>query len=243
MKKILNIAHRGFCGKYPENSKRAFLEAVAVPACDGLETDVHLSSDGQPVIIHDATLDRTSNGSGPVSAISFKELQKLDIGSWMDPQFAGERIMHLDELLELVLQHDKVLNIELKNYEVAYSGIEQIVIDRVCAMKAADRVFFSSFNHISMEKCREINPDIPTGLLYMQPLLRAEEYAAGHALHPNFRLFGLEPDLVERAHKKGIAVNTWTVNEEDEMRWCIKLGVDAIITNFPDKLAEILREG
>jgi len=240
MKKPLNLAHRGFSGLYPENSKRAFTEALAVAGCDGFETDVHLSKDGQPVIIHDATLDRTSDGKGAVGAKTFKELQEYDIGAWKDAKFAGERIMHLDELLELAVEHGKALNIELKNYEVLYPNLEQIVIDRVVAKKATDLVFFSSFNHISMEMCMDITQEIPTGLLYMQPLIRAEEYASGHNLHPNFRLFGLEADLIERAHKLGIAVNAWTVDEPEDYKLCIKLGVDSIITNFPDRLAEIL---
>ena len=243
MKKPLVLAHRGFSGKFPENSKRAFMEAIAVEGCDGIEMDVHLSADSEPVIIHDATLERTTNGKGPVRAMSFKELRSLDVGSWMGSRFAGEQIMHLDELLEIAIKYDKVLNIELKNYEVHYPNMEKIVIERVRAMNAAERVFLSSFNHLSMELCKEINPDIRTGLLYMQPLIKAEKYAAGYALHPDYRLLRLEPDLVERAHKEGSAVHTWTVNEDDDMSWCIKQNVDSIITNFPDRFVEVLKEG
>ena len=242
MKKPLVIAHRGFSGKFPENSKRAFVEAIAVAGCDGIETDVHLSKDGEPVIIHDGTLERTTNGKGPVIAKTFEELRKLDVGSWMSEEFAGEQIMHLNELLDLCIQHDKVLNIELKNYQTIYPNLEKIVIDCVVAKNAEDRVFLSSFNHISMETCKGINPNIKTGLLYMQPLIKAEKYAAGHALHPAYALLGLEADLVERTHKEGQAVHTWTVNGDDEMRFCIKMDVDSIITNFPDRLAELLAQ-
>ena len=243
MKKTLVIAHRGFSGKYPENSRRAFLEAIAVEGCDGIETDLHLSADNEPVIIHDATLERTSNGRGAVRAASFKDLRKLDIGSWMDPQFAGEQIMHLDELLELCVQHDMLLNIEIKNAQVDYPGVEKIVIDRVVAVKAERLVFFSSFNHIAMERCRELNPKIPTGLLYAQPLIRVEEYANGHALHPHFGLFGMEPDLMERAHGAGLRVNVWTVDDEGEMRRSLELGADGVITNFPDRMVGVMERG
>ncbi|MCL2421424.1 MAG: glycerophosphodiester phosphodiesterase, partial [Defluviitaleaceae bacterium] len=226
MNKPLVIAHRGFCGKFPENSRRAFLEAIAVEGCDGFETDVHLSADNEPVIIHDGTLERTTNGTGPVNAMTFKDLRRLDVGSWMGLQFAGEQMMHLSELLDLCIQHDKVLNIELKSGQTPYPNLEQIVIDLVCAKNAVNRVFLSSFNHISMEICKGINPDIRTGLLYMQPLIKAEKYASGHALHPMYNLMRYEPDLVERAHQAGLAVHTWTVNSEEDMQFCIRQGVD-----------------
>jgi glycerophosphoryl diester phosphodiesterase len=244
MKKPLVLAHRGFSGKFPENTKRAFMEAIAITGCDGFESDVHLSADNEPVITHAPTLERTSNGKGPVRAQTFKELQKLDVGSWMDSRFAGETMMHLDELLDLTLKHNLLLNLELKNFELNYPGMEKIIIDRINAMNAADSVFLSSFNHVSMEVCKHIDPGIRTGLLYGQPLFEAEKYASAFrqdALHPRYHLFDFEPDLVRRAHEKGLAVHTWTVNGEGDMRRCIKLGVDSIITNFPDKLAEILR--
>ncbi|MCL2377586.1 MAG: glycerophosphodiester phosphodiesterase [Defluviitaleaceae bacterium] len=239
--KPLVLAHRGFSGKFPENSRRAFMEAVAITGCGGFEVDVNLSADNEPVIIHDATLDRTTSGSGPIKAATFKELRKLDVGSWMDPQFAGEQIMHLDELLELAIQYNQVLNIELKTYPVIYPGIEKIVIDRICKAGASDRVFLSSFNHLSMKLCKEINPGIKAGLLYMQPFINAEEYAAGYALHPEHNLLALEPDLVSRAHSQGLAVHTWTANTDEAMRRCISSNVDSIITNYPDKLVEILQ--
>jgi len=239
--KPMVLAHRGFSGKFPENSRRAFMEAIAIAGCDGFEVDVNLSADNEPVIIHDPTLERTTSGHGPVRAMSFKKLRTLDIGTWMDTQFAGERIMHLDELLELAIQYDRVLNIEFKTYPVIYPGIEKIVIDRICALGAADRVFLSSFNHLSMKLCKEINPDIPTGLLYMQPFINAEEYATGHALHPEHNLLALEPELVQRAHSRGQAVHTWTANTEEAMLKCINCKVDSIITNYPDKLVEVLQ--
>ena len=243
MPKPLVIAHRGFSGKFPENTQRAFMEAIEVSGCDGFETDVHLSSDGEPVIIHDTTLERTTNAKGPVRAMSFKDLRELDAGSWMDSQFASERIMHLDELLELTMQNNKVLNIELKNYETYYPDMEKIVIERIQAMNAQNYVFLSSFNHISMGICKSIDSEINAGLLYFQPLLEAEKYAATNkmnSLHPRYHLLNFEPLLTERAQNIGVKINTWTVNNDDDMRRCIELGVDSIITDFPDKLAQII---
>jgi len=245
LKKPLVLAHRGFSGKFPENTRRAFVEAIAVKGCDGFEADVHLSSDGEPVIFHDNTLDRTTNGKGSVNAMSFKEVRKLDNGSWTNPQFADERIMHLDELLELAAIHNKVLNIELKNYEINYPSMEEIIIKRIHAMNAEGHVFLSSFNHISMGMCKSIDANICTGLLYSYPLLEAEKYAALHemdALHPGYRLLHFEPNLVERTRDANIAVHTWTVNSEEDMKMCVQMGVDSIITDYPDKLAELLEK-
>ncbi|MDR3170775.1 MAG: glycerophosphodiester phosphodiesterase [Treponema sp.] len=236
---ILNLAHRGFSGKYPENSKRAFMAAIEEGQCDGFESDVHLSADGEPVIIHDEFLERTTDGKGPVGAQTFTALRQLDCGSWKGQEFAGERIMHLDELLELVLAHDLILNLELKNYDVFYQGIEETVIRRIRALGAEQRVILSSFNHISMKRCKEFDPGIKAGLLYEYPLIAMEDYGKKHhmdALHPRISCLEYTPDLVGRAHEQGLAINTWTVNTEEQMRFCMSLGVDSIITNYPDKL-------
>jgi len=239
----LNIAHRGFSGKYPENTRRAFLAAVEESNCDGFESDVHLSKDGEPVIIHDDVLDRTSDGKGFVGEQSFADLRKLDMGSWKGREFTGERIMHLDELLELVLSGGKLLNLEVKNYEVFYRDIEEKVIGRIRAMGAADKVFLSSFNHISMKRCKEIDPGIPAGLLYGQPLVEVEDYASRHgldALHPRISCLRYSPDLAERAHKRGLKIHVWTVNTEEDMLFCLDKHVDSIITNYPDRLSGII---
>ena len=243
MGKPLVLAHRGFSGLYPENTRRAFMEAVAIKGCNGFEVDVNMTKDNEPVIIHDHTLDRTTSGKGPVNAMTFKDVQKLDAGSWMDAKFAGEKVMHLDELLELALEHKQLLNIEIKSSPAPYPGIEEAVLSRVAAAGAESIVFLSSFNHLSMKRCKELNPNVPAGLLYMQPLINAEDYAAGYALHPQYNLLALEPDLPRRARSKGVAVHAWTANTEDAMKLCIKCGVDGIITNFPDKLAEVLNLG
>jgi glycerophosphoryl diester phosphodiesterase len=244
MGNILNLAHRGFSGKYPENTKRAFLAAVE-EGCDGFESDVHLSSDGEPVIFHDAVLERTSDGSGAVGAHSFAALRELDIGSWKGGEFAGERMLHLDELLGIVLEHGLVLNLELKNYEVFYRGIEEKVIRRVRALGAEKAVFLSSFNHISMGKCKEIDGSIKTGLLYGYPLLNAAAYAGSRgmdALHPRVSCLAYSPELTGEAHGRGLRVNVWTADTEEDIRFCIEQGVDGIISNYPGRLGALLAE-
>ena len=245
MKKTLALAHRGYSGRYPENTMEAFLAAIAVPGCDGFESDVHLSADREPVVIHDPVLDRTTSGSGPVNSLRFQELRKLDCGSWKDPRFAGQQMLHLDELLDLCIQHDMLLNLEVKNYEVFYPGIEEILIRHILDKKAEDRVFLSSFNHPSMELCKDIAPQIKTGFLYGYPMLNMADYAKQHrvdALHPRYSCLWYDPKVVEQAHRAGLKVNTWTANTEEDIRMCLDLGVDSIISNYPQLLTQLIRE-
>lgn len=244
MKKPLSLAHRGFSGNYPENTKLAFLAAIQT-GCDGFESDVHLSSDGEPVIIHDPVLNRTTSGNGAVGAHTFKELRQLDCGSWKDPQFKGQQMLHLDELIELILEYDLVLNLEIKNYEVFYQGIEQKVINRIHAYNAKDKVFLSSFNHISMRLCKGIDPDIQTGFLYEHPFIEIEKYASHYpvdALHPKYGCLRYEPDLADRIHKAGYKLHTWTVNDRETIEFCIRNKVDSIISNYPDLLVQVIDE-
>lgn len=243
MKKILNLAHRGFSGKYPENTRAAFDAAAAVSGCDGFETDVNLTRDGIAVIIHDPILGRTADKTGYVRDHTYEELLQADIGSWFDPSFRGERILRLDELLAFVQKEKLFVNLEIKNYEVFYEGIERIVIEQVDRLHMKDQVILSSFNHLSMELCKHIDPEIQTGLLYGYPLLRMEHYGAAsqaNALHPRYSCLQYEPDLVARAHEQGLAVNTWTVNEREELVAIKALNVDCIISNYPDLCAEVL---
>jgi glycerophosphoryl diester phosphodiesterase len=242
---ILNLAHRGFSGTYPENTRRAFLAAIEEGHCDGFESDVHLSSDGEPVIIHDAALERTTSGFGAVGDHPFSALRELDAGSWKGREFAGERILHLDELLDIVLEHHIVLNLEIKNYDVFYRNIEEKVISRIKSQGAERAVFLSSFNHISMKICKEIDRTIGTGLLYGYPLLDAAAYAQSHgmdALHPRVSCLSYSPELVGEAHGKGLKVHVWTANTEEDIRFCIARGVDSIISNYPDRLGALLPE-
>ena len=245
MHRPLNLAHRGFSGRYPENTRAAFLAAIEAGA-DGFETDVHLSRDGQLVVLHDPVLGRTCDGSGAVIDKTYQELLRYDFGAWFDPVFRGERIMLMEELLELVKQHNLVLNIEVKNYEVFYDGIEEALITLIRRMGMADAVFLSSFNHLSMARCKDIDPGIRTGLLYSYPMWRADEYILGTRAdnaHPKYLCLELEPDLTERLHAQGKGVHTWTVNEEADMHRMIGLGVDSVITNHPDRLKRILEGG
>ena len=245
MKKPLLFAHRGFSGAYPENSPIAFQAVADKTNAVGIESDVHITKDGKLVIFHDATLERTSNGKGWIKDHTFDELLQLDIGSWMAPEFAGQHVWTLEQLLDFCKESKLLLNMELKNYEVFYQGLEKMVADAICARKMQDQVFVSSFNHISMQEFKQICPEIKTGLLYDKPLLDIEHYIArsnADNMHPRYMLLTYQPELMDLYHGRGMQVNTWTVNEEADMRDMINLGVDCIISNYPDLLCRVADE-
>jgi glycerophosphoryl diester phosphodiesterase len=237
------MAHRGFSGKYPENTALAFEKAVTEGRADGFESDVHLSKDGVPVIEHDERLDRTVNAMGLIGERTWAELQTLDNGIWKGKVFAGQKILRLEELLAIVNTYNVTLNLEIKDSLIWYKDIEEICINAVRKQNMQDRFMFSSFNHLSMAKCKRLAPEIKAGLLYSEPLIDAASYAADNgidALHPGLNVLRLDPGLVEQAHKKGVQVNVWTVNEKEDIEYCKRLGVDGIITNFPDRAREVI---
>ena len=209
---------------------------------DGIESDVHISKDGKLVIFHDASVERTSNGTGFIRDLTYAELLELDIGAWKSPEFAGQHIWTLGQLLDFCRETRLLLNLELKNYEVFYDGLEQRVIDEICARGMQEQVFVSSFNHISMQRFKELCPEIETGLLYDKPLLDMEYYllrSNADNVHPRYTLLQYQPELMDLFHGRGMRVNTWTVNDEEDMRDMIARGVDGIISNHPDLLCRV----
>ena len=242
MKRPLLFAHRGFSGIYPENSPLAFRMAAEKTNADGIESDVHLSKDGQLVIFHDASVERTSNGTGFIRDLTYAQLLELDIGAWKSPEFAGQHIWTLGQLLDFCREARMLLNLELKNYEVFYDGLEQRVIEEICARGMQEQVFVSSFNHISMQRFKDLCPEIETGLLYDKPLLDMEHYllpSNADNMHPRYMLLQYQPELMDLFHSRGMKVNTWTVNDEADMRDMIHRGVDGIISNYPNLLCRV----
>lgn len=246
MKKILNLAHRGFSGKYPENTKIAFLKAIEYSDCDGFETDVHMTKDGKLVIIHDDTVDRTVlNGKGYIKDLTSDELLKMDFGSHKGSEFSGEKIIFLDELLQIVKDNKKFINLELKNNYIFYPGLEKMVMDMVNEFGLKESVILSSFNHESMEICKKLDSTFKTGLLFESPFLNTVEYFKNvnhEAVHPGFYLLLQKPNWVEEFKKQNLQINTWTVNDENSIKTMIDMKVDSIIGNFPDLTSEVLQK-
>lgn len=242
MTKSLNIAHRGFSGKYPENTMIAFKKAVEIGS-DGIETDVHMTKDGAIVICHDEKLDRTTNGQGFIKDFTYDEIKKLDAGLKFGERFKGEAIPDIDEFLDYVKDKNILVNIELKNDMIHYKNLEEKVVEKIYEYGMKDKVILSSFNHYAMVKVKDIDSSIKTGLLYEAVLYKAEEYAkmvGSDALHPYFPAV-MDKTVVDNIKKQGIAINTYTVNEEKDMEKLIQLGIDGIITNYPDVLGKLVR--
>ena len=236
------IAHRGASGYAPENTMAAFSKAIEMGA-EGIELDVHLSRDRSLIVMHDEYVNRTSNGNGLIRDMTLRELKKLDCGSWYGEEFSGSQIPTLEEVLELLKNWDGILNIEIKDGSDFYPGIEKKVINTIRMFYFEEKVIFSSFNHYSIRDIKSNASYLKAGLLYGEKLYEPWNYArsvGAEALHPPFYL--VDENLMNCCRTNNITVNTWTVNEECEMRKLVKFGVDGIITNYPDIAVKVRNE-
>ena len=241
---VKNFAHRGFSGNYPENSMLAFRKAVETEGCDGIELDVHLSKDGEVVIIHDERVDRTCvNATGLVKDMTLEELKKCDISFKFAGQCEPQYIPTLREYFELVKDTHIVTNIEIKTSNYEYHGIEQKVYDLIMEYGLKDKIIISSFNHFTIKRMKEVCPDIKCGLLTETWMIDAGAYTKNlgvECLHPIF--FNMSGEQFDEVKSNGLEVNVWTVNEESDIRLMIERGVDSIIGNFPDRITKIRAE-
>lgn len=234
-------AHRGASAVAPENTLAAFERAYELGA-DGVELDVQFTADGKIVCLHDETLDRTTSGSGPVVQRTLDEVKALD-ASYGSVAFAGERVPTLEEVFHLLGPTGLTINIELKNSIEPYPGLEQAVISTVEAAGMADRVLYSSFNHISATALARSTQPSPVGLLFEEVLAEPWHYGdhlGARALHPHWRYVLYAPETVARCHDLGMAVNVWTVDNPEVARTLAALGADAIITNRPDEIRRVI---
>ncbi|MDE3090063.1 MAG: glycerophosphodiester phosphodiesterase [Chloroflexota bacterium] len=240
--KPLVIAHRGASAYAPENTLAAFNLAFEMSA-DGVELDVTLTRDGVPVIIHDDNVDRTTDGHGAIKAMTLAEVKRLDAGAWFDAKFRGAKIPTLAEVLETTAGRGTV-NIELKSTTLQTDGLEATVAKVIDDTHAGERVMVSSFNPFALYRMAILKPQLPRGLLYADrlPLYLRRTWlrpiARPNALHPVWKM--IDERLVKWARGKGYEINTWTVDDPEEMRRLIALGVDAIMTNKPDVLRQIV---
>ncbi len=226
-------AHRGASAQFPENTLKAFEEAVLAGA-DGIELDIQMSSDGEIVVIHDETLERTSDGTGWVKDHTLQELKRMDF-SKTRPECGISRIPAMKEVLALLKDTDVTVNIELKTGIVDYDGIEEKIIAMVHSHGMEDRVVYSSFNHATIMNIKRIDPKARVAFLYADGPLGIVDYALCHGvtrLHPAVYNLRLE-DLPKRARENGIELNVWTVDGEELLDLCQKAGVHAVITNMP----------
>ena len=240
---IKNYAHRGFAGKYPEDTMLAFEKAIREPGCDGITIDVQLSKDGEVVIIHDTTLDRTAlNMTGNVRAYTLEELKKADVSGSFAGKVAPQRIPTLREYLEFTKPLGTKTIIELKTEVFEYQGIEQKVIDLVKEFDVMDSVMIASCNHYSVKRAKELCPEIRCGCLCHSWILDAGSYVksvGADCYLPNFAQCTKEN--VDRIHSQGAEIYTWTVNQDFDVQKLIEVGVDGILSDFPDLVTKFRR--
>jgi glycerophosphoryl diester phosphodiesterase len=236
------LAHRGARRAAPENTLPAFARALEMGA-DGIELDVHRSRDGRLVVIHDFTLEHTTNGIGPVADLTAAELAALDAGNHFAPEFAGTPVPTLDEVFDLVGERARV-NVEIKSESWTGGDAIEPLVAMIQARNLYDQVIVSSFNPITLVKLRHADPKIAIGLLLeedLPPHLRFAWFTPilqPQALHPAFGM--VDAAFMAWARGRGCVVNVWTVNDAGEARRLIALGVDALITDVPDVLIAAL---
>ncbi|MCP4140213.1 MAG: glycerophosphodiester phosphodiesterase [Chloroflexi bacterium] len=231
------FGHRGASAHAPENTLAAF-ELAREQGADGIELDVKLSADGIPVVIHDETVDRTTDGKGTVADLGLAALKELDAGE-------GQRIPTLNEVFESVAQ-DLFINVELTNYSTPEDKLVEKVVELIKKHKLEEKILFSSFLPKNLRRAAEILPETARGLLTMNNfggwILRTFSFRRGNyqALHPPRQ--NASKKQIKSVQRIGRRVYTWTVNAPDEMRRLADWGIDGIITDDPALAVKTLRK-
>lgn len=235
-------AHRGSSGTHPENTLAAFHEAARLPI-HGVEFDVHLSKDGKLVIIHDEKIDRTSNGKGYVKDLTLAELKNYDFGKWFSAEFEGERIPELHEVLEIFQDTSHHINIELKTDVFSYDGIVEKVLDLIQQLNLESRLVISSFNHDTIREVKQLAPHIETAILSLREIPEPFDYLhalPADAFHLSKRIARLSS--TEKVIRQDELVRVFTVNKTSEIDRFKKIGVQAVFTDYPEKMFTYLHE-
>jgi len=233
---FLVIAHRGASSYAPENTFAALDLAIQM-GVSHIELDVHSTRDSHIVVIHDETVDRTTNGAGPVTSHTLAALKALDAGSWFGGTFSGERIPTFSEVLQRYKGRVHI-HTEIKGHS---AHLSQRTVDLVRMHGMAERVTITSFQKARLEETHAYAPELPTGWLVAE---------VSDAVIAQARVLGLTqicpranavtPELIDRLHAEGFVVRAWGVATEDLMRQVVKAGADGMTVNFPDKLIAYL---
>ena len=233
------VAHRGYSGKYPENTEIAFREALALRV-EMIEFDVQLSRDEALIVSHDPTVDRTSDGSGKIAEMTLSEIKALDAGSWFDKAFGGQRFLTLRETLDLM--DDTIrLNVHVKASGHDRQKVVSLTVRELERRNLLHRAFIAS-DQETIEPIRRVQPALEICNLSTQPkeTYIARSRAMGcRILQPGNAQ--VDRAFVEEAHRYGMEVNPFYADELDEMRRLIACGVDGILTNYPDRLLALRR--
>ena len=234
------IGHRGTAGEAPENTMASFLMAVEQGA-HAVELDVCLSKDGELMVIHDDTLDRTTNGEGIVAELTAKEIRQYDAGLWFHERFEGEKVPLLEEVFDR-LPSDFLINVELKGGQ---DRLEERLAELLVRRNRVETVFLSSFHHKKLANMKRLIPEIRVGLGYaanvVDHIAFADLFGPGlFSLHPKHGLIGLNE--IGQAVERGTHVYPWTVNEPEMMRMLLHANVSGLITDFPGRAHASLQQ-
>ncbi len=232
------MAHRGWSSRAAENTVKAIKMAADEKKIYSIEMDVQLSKDGVPVIIHDFSVDRTTNGNGYVRDLTLAQLKQLDAGSWFSPEDKGEQIPTLEEVLEIVKGKTK-LNLEIKTAGGLYEGIERKVIELVQKYSMEKDVVLTSFDHCVIKKANKMSANIETGLIiYGNPPLIKEQLASIGARTLSMAFPYLTKELINR-DLVDVPIITWTANSKEEVNFIKSISTEIeICTNYPELVIE-----
>jgi len=229
------FAHRGYSGAYPENTMLAFKKA-AETGCDGIELDVQLTKDGIVVIIHDETIDRTTDGTGEVKDFTYEELKKYNADMICGGEHGFEHIPTFEEYCRWAKEQNLITNVEIKSGVYYYEELEEKTLELVRRYGLEKKVLFSSFNHVSIIRLKELAPDIPCGALLEHEGLGNPGYYCSRyhfeCYHPGVK--GITEEQVKNCKKFGIKLNVWTVNDMAALEQLYHWGCDGVISNFPE---------
>lgn len=227
-------AHRGYSGKYPENTMLSFKKA-AETGCDGIELDVQTTKDGVLVVIHDEAIDRTTDGSGLVKDYTYEELVKFNAGKAFHDKYGFQPIPTFEEYCQWVKQINLVTNVELKSSIYYYPELEEKILTMVRKYDLVDRMLYSSFNHMSLVQIKKLDPDRYCGALLLHEGIGNAGYycekCGFEAYHPGVN--GLTEETVKGCKEHGIDVNVWTINDMGALERLYEWGCDGIFTNYP----------
>jgi glycerophosphoryl diester phosphodiesterase len=234
------IAHRGASGEYPENTRLAFEKAIEARA-DMIELDCQLTQVGHVVVFHDQRSTRTAGVRGAVKNRTLAQLKKLDVGQWRKKSFKGERILTLEEALEIIVG-DANLCLEIKSFPESAQGIELKILFILSHYDYLDRTILSSFDYRALARVRELAPEAPLGIIFgsseVDPFVAAKQVGAA-SIHARKELASRE--FLERAWDEGLDVYVWTVNETREMEAFAALGVQGLISDYPERFLKLRR--
>ncbi|MFD6886892.1 glycerophosphodiester phosphodiesterase [Streptomyces sp. NPDC059957] len=238
------IAHRGASHEHPEHTIEAYRQAIADGA-DSLECDVRLTADHRLVCVHDRRVERTSDGRGVVSEMTYEELRALDFGVWKGPGHAGARVLLFEDLLKeaLAAPYPVGLAVETKHPTRAGGRLEaelaSLLSEYGLADGSAGRVEVMSFSRSALTRMHRLAPGLPAVYLIERRVRPVRPPYATHA-GPGIELVRRDPGLVARLKAKGLQVRVWTVDEPEDVELCVRLGVDTLITNRPRDVRKLL---